>query len=286
VARDVLKYRRGRHGKPWHLLDFTHGAGTAVTNESEYDSESSEMKREEQRLESPEILALKGLGQFEKFKTISTFRRLIEHWHLSNFHIEDARPSQESAYAEHLSPQGANLPLVTQYLYERHPEVFTRILERMSQRVPGVQKVTAEATVDGRVVLRFQDGAFRDPFIAKYVSDGTIKMFAYLVLLHDPAPHPLLCVEEPENQLYPTLLRELVEEFRDYARRGGQVLTSTHSPDLLNAATLDEVYWLEKHEGFSTVVRAAESEQLRALVAEGDTLGDLWKQGLLGAVNP
>ncbi len=286
VTREVLKYKRGRHGKPWHLLDFTRGAGTAVTNESEYDGAASEMKREEQRLESPDILALKGLGQFEKFKTVSAFRRIIEHWHLSNFHIEDARPSQESAYAEHLSPQGANLPLVTQYLYERHPDVFKRILERMSQRVPGVQKVTAEATVDGRVVLRFQDGAFRDPFIAKYVSDGTIKMFAYLVLLHDPSPHPLLCVEEPENQLYPTLLRELVEEFRDYARRGGQVLTSTHSPDLLNAAALDEVYWIEKRAGFSTIVRAADSEQLRALVEEGDTLGDLWKQGLLGSVNP
>jgi predicted ATPase len=286
VTHEVLKYRRGSKGKPWHLLDFSHGAGTAVTNESAYDSESSEMEREDQRLESPDILALKGLGQFEKFKTISSFRRLVEHWHLSNFHIEDARPSQESAYAEHLSPQGANLPLVTQYLYERHPEVFKRILARMSQRVPGVKEVTAEATVDGRVVLRFQDGAFRDPFIAKYVSDGTIKMFAYLVLLHDPAPHPLLCVEEPENQLYPTLLRELVEEFRDYARRGGQVLTSTHSPDLLSAATLEEVYWIEKRAGFSTIVRAADSEQLRALVAEGDTIGDLWKQGLLGAVNP
>ncbi len=286
VAREVLKYRRGSKGKPWHLLDFSHGAGAAVTNESEYDSESSKMQREDQRLESPDILALKGLGQFEKFKTVSTFRRIIEHWHLSNFHIEDARPSQESAYAEHLSPQGANLPLVTQYLYERHPDVFNRILERMSQRVPGVQKVTAEATVDGRVVLRFQDGAFRDPFIAKYVSDGTIKMFAYLVLLHDPAPHPLLCVEEPENQLYPTLLRELVEEFRDYARRGGQVLTSTHSPDLLNAAAIEEVYWIEKRAGFSTIVRAADSEQLRALVEDGDTLGALWKQGLLGAVNP
>jgi predicted ATPase len=286
VAREVLKYRRGQHGKPWHFLDFKDGEGSAVTNEVDYGTPNAEMQREPQRLESPDILAIKGLGQFEKFKVVSAFRRLIERWHLSDFHIQAARPSQEAGYAEHLSPQGDNLALVTQYLYERHRPTFDAILERMKQRVPGVAKVEATETVDGRLVLRFQDGSFRDPFIARYVSDGTIKMFAYLVLLHDPEPHPLLCIEEPENQLYPTLLRELAEEFRDYAARGGQVMASTHSPDLLNAASIEEVHWLEKREGFTRVVRARDDEQVRALVEAGDTLGALWKQGLLGGVNP
>ena len=148
------------------------------------------------------------------------------------------------------------------------------------QRVPGVTKVEAKPTEDGRLVLRFQDGAFKDPFIARYVSDGTIKMFAYLVLLYDPKPHPLLAVEEPENQLYPELLHELVEEFRDYARRGGQVFVSTHSPEFLNGAQLDEIYWLVKKDGFATVQKASDSELLRNLVAEGDLPGALWKQGL------
>ena len=152
--------------------------------------------------------------------------------------------------------------------------------------MPGVSKVEATETVDGRLVLRFQDGAFKDPFIARYVSDGTIKMFAYLVLLHDPVPHPLLCIEEPENQLYPTLLVELVEEFRSYAERGGQVMASTHSPDFLNATKLDEVYWLEKQDGFTCVRRASEDKQLEALVNEGDPVGVLWKQGFMGEVHP
>jgi predicted ATPase len=286
VARELLKYRRGQYGQPWHFLDFNHGEGTAVTNEVEYGTPDAEMKRETQRLESPDILAIKGLGQFKRFKVVSSFRRLIERWHLSDFHVQAARPSQEAGYAEHLSPEGGNLPLVTQYLYERHRPVFDEILDRMKQRVPGVSHVEATETVDGRLVLRFQDGSFHDPFIARYVSDGTIKMFAYLVLLHDPEPHPLLCIEEPDNQLYPTLLSELAEEFRGYARRGGQVMASTHSPDLLNAAGTEEVYWLEKREGFTQVRHACDDEQIQALVEAGDTLGALWKQGLLGGVTP
>ncbi len=282
VAQEVLRYRRGQSGKPWHFLDFNYGEGTAVTNEVDYGTPNAEMQREPQKLDSPEILAIKGLGQFERFRVVSSFRRLIERWHLSDFHIQAARPSQEAGYAEHLSPEGDNLPLVTQYLFARHPKLFAEILDKMKQRVPGVTKVEATETVDGRLVLRFQDGSFRDPFIARYVSDGTIKMFAYLILLHDPSPHPLLCIEEPENQLYPTLLGELVEEFRDYARRGGQVMASTHSPDLLNAAEVGEVYWLEKRDGYTTVVRAKEDAQVCALVEAGDSLGALWKQGLLG----
>jgi predicted ATPase len=81
-------------------------------------------------------------------------------------------------------------------------------------------------------------------------------------------------------------LAELVEEFVGYARRGGQVMVSTHSPDLLDAVSLEDVFWLEKHQGFSSVKRASDDPQIKALIDEGDSLGALWKQGLLGAANP
>lgn len=158
----------------------------------------------------------------------------------------------------------------------------------MEQRIPGIARVEPRTTEDGRLVLRFQDGSFKDPFIARYVSDGTIKFFAYLLLLNDPTPHPLLCVEEPENQLYPTLLVGLMEEFRAYGahRHEGQVMVSSHSPDLLSSAQLDEVFWLSKEGGYTTVHRARDNEQVRALVAEGDTLGALWKQGFFEGADP
>lgn len=280
VHREVLKFRRGQYGQPWHFVDFSRGRGTAITNESAYGDAGVEAKREDYVLDEPSVLAIKGLGQFKEFRVVAEFRNLIENWHISDFHIAEARPSAEVGHAEHLSTRGDNVAQVAQYLFEHHRPHFDAILETMKRRVPGVENVEAKATEDGRLVLRFQDGAFQDPFIARYVSDGTIKMFAYLVLLHDPKPHPLLAVEEPENQLYPELLRELAEEFRDYARRGGQVFISTHSPEFLNAATLGEIYWLTKEKGFSTVRRAAESEQLQRLVDEGDLPGTLWKQGL------
>jgi predicted ATPase len=286
VEREVLKFRRGQYGRPWHFVDFSRGRGTAIINESAYGQEGVEAARAEHVLDDPSVLAIKGLGQFKEFRVVAEFRGLIENWHISDFHIGEARPSAEAGYAEHLSTQGENIAQVAQYLFEHHRERFDQVLRVMSQRVPGVTRVEAKATEDGRLVLRFQDGSFKDPFIARYVSDGTIKMFAYLVLLYDPRPHPLLAVEEPENQLYPELMHELVEEFRDYARRGGQVFVSTHSPDFLNGARLEEIYWLVKREGFTTIRRASDSENLRSLVEAGDSPGTLWRQGLFEGAGP
>lgn len=286
IRREVLRYKRGAYGSPYHFLDFSLGEGEAVTNEEDFDKKDEELDREHQSV-GADVLAIKGLGQFARFKAASAFRQLIENWHVSDFHINLARGSKESiGEFDHLSVTGDNLQLVARNIYENHPEVFDRIVTAMQNRVPGVNKVEPILTQDGRLILSFQDQTFSDPFIDRYVSDGTIKMFAYLVLLYDPEPHPLLCVEEPENQLYPTLLWELAEEFRAYAERGGQVFVSSHSPDFLNALQAEEVYWLVKEAGRTRIKRASDDTQIRAFIAEGDQLGYLWKEGFFTGAGP
>lgn len=286
VEKEILKYRRGSSGQPWHFLKFSQGKGFAVTNELDEVTDVKDLLREDQTLKAPDILAIKGLAQFERFPAVVALGNLIENWHVSDFHINRARPEQEAGYAEHLSSEGENLSLVTEFLHNRYPETFEQICNKLAMRIPGIKKVSAKTTEEGRVLLKFQDGAFEDPFLARYVSDGTIKMFAYLVLLYDPTPHPLLCVEEPENQLYPNLLWELAEEFRSYAQRGGQVFVSTHSPDFLNATELSEVFWLIKKDGFSQIVRAQDNKQVAAYMEDGDQMGYLWDHGFFEGVDP
>jgi len=288
IEREELRYRRGSYGQPWKFLDFHNGEGEAVTNEFDDVDDEAELSREKQTLAKPNILAIKGLAQFKRYPAVMALGQMIENWHVSDFHISSARTLPDAGYAEHLSREGENLALVTQYLYEHKRDVFDVILKKMAERVPGISKIEAKTSEEGRILLRFQDGAFKDPFLARYVSDGTIKMFAYLVLLYDPSPHPLLCVEEPENQLYPKLLYELAEEFNSYASRGGQVFISTHSPDFLNAVELDSVFWLVKDmkTGVTYVKRAKDDEQITSFMAEGDKMGFLWKQGLFEGVDP
>lgn len=286
ITREELSYRRGSYGRPWRFLSFKNGRGQAVTNEYADVKDESKLKREWQELKGKDILAIKGLAQFRRYPAVGALGQMIENWHVSDVRITSARSMPDAAYAEHLSREGENLALVTQFLYENHREIFKKILAAMAKRVPGISRVEAKTTEEGRVLLKFRDEAFQDPFLARFVSDGTVKMFAYLVLLNDPNPHPLLCVEEPENQLYPTLLGELAEEFASYAGADRQVFVATHSPDFLNAVDVDNVFWLVKENGFTRVVRARDDKQIVAFMNEGDRMGYLWKEGFFKGADP
>lgn len=285
ISREVLKYRRGQKtGKPWHFLDFKEGVGEAITNENEYGQTGVEAERIVQKVTNPDILAIKGLGQFEQFKAISSFRSLLEKWYVSNFSIDYGRRISDTGISNHLSVTGDNLAQVTKYMYDYHRELFDDMLEKLPRRIPGINKVEAKETEDGRIILRFQDENFKDPFVARYVSDGTIKMFAYMILLHDPEPHPLLCIEEPENFLHPDLLLQLSEEIREYAERGGQVFVSTHSPDFVNGLNVNELFFLVKEKGFTTI-KAAADDKLVAELAKENKLGWLWRNQYITGAN-
>ena len=282
VEREVLRMRRGSKGAPWKVLEFSRGSGMAVQGEvNTYEDVQNASTRTQQTLTSPDMLAVDSLGQLQEFAAVSALRRLIDDWYVSDFRIDAARDRQEIADGASLSRSGDNLAAVTMQLKEEHPDVFSSVLQKMRERVPGVDNVEAVTGEGGYFLLRFGSGEFVDPFAAKYVSDGTIKMFAYLMLLADVSPHALLCVEEPENQLYPELLTVLAEEFRDYAFRGGQVFISTHSPDFLNAVQIEELYCIVKERGYSRIVRASEMPLVRSLCQSGDKLGWLWRQGIL-----
>lgn len=286
VAKEILRYKRGNYGSPFHFLDFSNGKGYSIINETDFDKEDEKLEREEQSVDTG-TLAISGLGHFERFKAAKAFKTLLENWHISDFHINQARGSKDAiGIDDHLSVTGDNLQLVAKNLYENHQKIFGVILDRMKRSVPGVSEITPILTEENKLILKIRDGSFADPFNDKFVSDGTMKMFAYLVLLHDPMPYQLLCIEEPENQLYPSLLLELTEEFRDYARRGGQVFVSTHSHDLLDALEPKEVFWLVKDKGYTSVFNAGDDIQIKACVADGEKLGYLWRQGLFRGVHP
>lgn len=231
------------------------------------------------RLKAPDRLALGVIGQFDGSGGSEVLASFIEGWHFADLNGSSARPYQQSSRAEHLSRDGSNLSLVLDYYHREHRKVFDGIIDTMRRAIPSLRGIEVKVTEDGRVLLRFKDGPFEDPFLARDVSDGTIELLCYLTLLHDPSPFPLICVEEPERHIYPKLLPRLLEEFRAFAERGGQVFVSTHSSDFLNAAEPQEVFWLVKKDGSTEFRRASDDAQIMRYVHEGETLGPLWREG-------
>ncbi|MAS44128.1 MAG: ATPase [Rhodobacteraceae bacterium] len=307
VASERLRQRRRgqRRGWPFSFLVLNNGAGLVWKGDEEGaqidpDDEGDDLKSliqrilgqegiadiEESRetefvqLSDPRRLGIATLGSLKQHPRISAFRLFIESWYLSYFTPDAARSLPLAGPQRHLNMHGDNLGNVVQYMEREHPKKFGAILSEISKKIPGVEKIDTERTPDGRLLLRFGSSGFKDPFYAQQMSDGTLKVFAYLLLLEDPSPPPFICIEEPENGLYHRLLEALATEFRAHAtsgKTGSQIFVTTHQPYFVDALQAEEVWILEKQEdGFSTIRRASDDSVVSGLTEEGIPLGGLW----------
>ena len=300
VLRERLRQRRKdqKYGQPYPFLMLNNGCGVAWKGEQvafqidkemeglDFSTLLKSLKAEESseteiiELEDARKLGIATLGALKQHPRISAFRRFIEGWYLSYFTPDAARSLPLAGPQKHLNRHGDNLGNVVQFMAREHPRRFQSILKKISDKIPGINHIDTERTSDGRLLLRFNDKGFQDPFYAQQMSDGTLKVFAYLLLLEDPAPPPFLCIEEPENGLYHKLLETLVSEFRRHAtghKGGSQVFITTHQPYFVNALEPKEVWILEKGiNGSSTIRRASEDPLVNNMVEEGMPLGSLW----------
>jgi predicted ATPase len=135
-------------------------------------------------------------------------------------------------------------------------------------------------------LLQIKDAPFSHPVLARFASDGTLKMLAYLVLLYDPSPPPFIGIEEPENFLHPRLLPELAEECRKATDRT-QLLVTTHTPFFVNALRPGEVRVLWRDErAYTQAGRVSDIAGVSDFVEHGALLGHLWMEGHLGVGDP
>jgi predicted ATPase len=139
---------------------------------------------------------------------------------------------------------------------------------------------------DGNLLLEIKDAPFDQPVLARFASDGTIKMLAYLLALYDPNPPRFIGIEEPENFLHPRLLPELAEECRGATARS-QLLVTTHSPFFLDELRPDEVRVLYRDaQGHTQAVRVSDVKGVREFLEAGAKLGHLWMEGYFNAGDP
>lgn len=121
---------------------------------------------------------------------------------------------------------------------------------------------------------------------ARYASDGTMKLLAYLVQLQDPTPPPLIGIEEPENFLHPKLLPELAEEC-DQATANTQLIVTTHSPFFIDRLDPTQVRAMTRGaDGYTRSKRLSDMSGVKEQLDAGATLGQLWIEGFLEFGNP
>lgn len=296
VKSERLRQRRkgAYRGRPFSFLILEEGRGVVWKNDGiteptgqlslvdiieKYMREESS-DREVVELDDNRKLGIATLGALKQHPRISAFRQFIEGWYLSYFTPDAARSLPLAGPQKHLNMHGDNIGNVVQFMQRDHPKRFKEILDDIAGKIPGIETIDTVAMPDGRLLSRFNDKGFKDAFSAQQMSDGTLKVFAYLLLLSDPTPPPFICIEEPENGLYHKLLEILAKQFRTYAADGkskSQIFITTHQPYFVDALDPKEVWILEKgSDGFSVIRRASDYPVIQGLVDEGIPLGGLW----------
>ena len=288
VKEERLRQRVKKRGWPLSFLYLNDGKGFAFEGAAGGENEETgqvEGNKIPVELNDTRKLGIVTLGAMKQYSRIESFLSFLKSWYLCYFTPDHARQIQTSAPAPYLNRTGSNLNNVAQYMYRENPNEFKKILADIQTKIPNITKIEPMKLSNGQMVLEFYQKGFSDPFYSQRMSDGTLKLFAYYLLLHERNPRQLVFIEEPENGLYHQYMADLASEMAKNVGNGysKQLFVTTHSPFFVNALNPEQVWVLDKDEdGFSNAKRATEYEFVSELISEGATMGDLWYSKFFG----
>jgi len=290
VEKERLRQRRAneRYGWPLSFLYLEFGKGFAFkgNNSGFFEEEDKEIgEKVEVELADPRQLGVVTLGELREHPRIVNFKNFLKNWYLCYFNPSSAREIPNAGPQKYLNRLGSNLNNVAEYLYREDPKDFSKVLSNIRTKLEGISSIKPVKLQNGQLVLEFLEEGFNEPFYSQKISDGTLKLFAYYLLLYEKDARPLVFIEEPENGLYHKYLSDLAYQMKKSLKEGysKQLFITTHSPFFVNALSPDEVWVLEKKkDGFSKISRASDYPHVKQLCSEGVDLGDLWYSDYFG----
>lgn len=281
AVEETCRQRRATEklGKPYYFLKLKKGKGKVWSGQAVGDLKDAG-ESEKVELANLDKLGISTLGNLSEHPRIVALRTYIEQWYLSYFVPNAARNLPPAGAQRWLDREGANIGNVLQYYQRQFPKEFKAILTRIAKAIPGLKKITPKESADKRLLLEFDEQGYADPFFQQSMSDGTLKMLAYALLLEDPKPRPFIGIEEPENGLYVRLVERLASQFSEKTAGGNsatQMLVTTHSPYFVDSLQPNQVWLMRKGlQGHAQAIRAADISSITAMSQQGVPLGSLW----------
>ena len=288
VQQERLRYRVQKIGRPLSFLYLQNGKGYAFEGKDGGQDEDGNVvsgKKVEVELSDIRKPGIVTLGAMKQYDRIEQFLSFLKSWYLCYFSPDAARRLQTVAPQPYLDRIGSNINNVAQYMYRENKKDFEKVLGQIQSKLPGITRIEPKKFENGQMMLRFWEKGFDEPFYSSRMSDGTLKLFAYYLLLHEKNPRELVFIEEPENGLYHHYLANLAKEMADNVNGSNkkQLFITTHSPFFVNALNPKDVWVLKKdEEGYTTAKKASEYDFVQELSEEGVALGDMWYSRYFG----
>lgn len=182
-----------------------------------------------------------------------------------------------------LEEDGANLPIVVRSILGK-PEQRRKLLNLLRDVLGFVDDVKVTTSLAERSLLLYVRETYtHDTFLpASFLSKGTIHVLALIVALYFD-DSPLVIIEEPERNLHPFLIARVVDVLKEASEKK-QIIVTTHNPEVVKHAGVENLLLVSRDkEGFSTITRPSDSEQVAVFLRNDIGVEDLFVQDLLGA---
>jgi len=148
--------------------------------------------------------------------------------------------------------------------------------------LPFISNLDVEKFADKSLLFKLQETYFKNQYLpASLISDGTINITALIVALYFEKKL-LTIIEEPERNIHPYLISKVVAMMKDASQKK-QIIVTTHNPEIVKYAGLDNLLFISRDEkGFSTVSRPKEKEEVKTFLQNEIGIEELYVQNLLG----
>ena len=256
-----------------------------------YDAQDGELRKVSPQLRAhPKILEdrlyLSAVSGSPVFRPLFD---ALSHMGFYNINPADIRELQPHDRGTILSRSGHNLASVVKRLRDEAPQSITRVEDYLRRIVPGIEGVDhrqlgPRETVEFRQDVLGQQHPWR--FYAAAMSDGTLRSLGVLTALFQFAgsergPVPLVAIEEPESTVHPAAAHTIMDAMLEASKRG-QVIATTHSPDLLEHKGLDPDQLIAVTKtGGETLLAPVDDASISAIRDDLYTPGELLRQNQL-----
>lgn len=178
-----------------------------------------------------------------------------------------------------LEEDGSNLSLVLKNIMEDNEKRMS-FLNFIKYILPFVTDIGLEKFIDRSLIFKLKEKYFNKYIPASFLSDGTINIIALIIALYFQNK-PFLIIEEPEKNLHPQIIPGVIELIKE-ASKNTQIIITTHNPEVVKHAGIENLLCVSRdNDGFSKIVRPADSEYVKTFLKNEIGIDELHIQNLL-----
>ena len=180
-----------------------------------------------------------------------------------------------------LKNDGSNLTTALKKVieYDEGQRQFTNLLVNL---LPFVDSISTKKFVDRSILFTIKERYFKEQSLpSTLVSDGTVNIVGLILALYFQFSQ-LTIIEEPERNIHPSLISQIVANMKEASHKR-QVIVTTHNPEIIQYADRDSILTIRRDDdGNSEVVRPNDQEDVKNFLENDMDIKELYVQNLLG----